>query len=525
MKKIVLFFSFLIISNAYAGDCVRTGSVCVDKTPCKNISGVEVCLSQIGQTCWEYEDTYTCLKPNAVDYCQPLISAGCWQTSSQCVQTDTYFNTGCMRYTQTYRCGDPSLPTPPNTIRLDNTYTLVSSDYDTSQCQSFDQNQNCKLAESVCVQTSPSEPLPPGINPSQVAPDGCYKKEQRYACLTGRVDGSGCSDLESDPACIFQSSVCSGEKINNTCLSEERTYKCMVSPGSTTVVDNCGSRALCFNGTCFDTSYENDQDFARVMATMEAAREAGVYMKDFKLFNGSVDKCREKAFANCCKSKKGGPNNNQLAMTTAMEIGKAIGSPYMYDALFTYGTDWMVDKAVAAWGANGLPGWSGSMNFYGFSFAFSPTAGFTYVGFDPYSFALQVGLMILNELMSCEQQEVMTAMKVRQGLCRKVGTYCSAKILGFCYERTRSYCCFNSRLAKIINEQGRAQIGKGWGTPKNPDCSGFTQDEFERIDFSRIDMTPFLNEIMSNTKLPNIEQLGEDIKAKVDQKVQNYFRQ
>ena len=35
-------------------------------------------------------------------------------------------------------------------------------------------------------------------------------------------------------------------------------------------------------------------------------------------------------------------------------------------------------------------------------------------------------------------------------------------------------CCFNSMLARIVNEQGRAQVGKGWGGAQSPDCSGFT---------------------------------------------------
>ncbi|WP_424895251.1 conjugal transfer protein TraN [Tepidimonas sp. HKU79] len=64
-------------------------------------------------SCWEYEDTYTCLKPNAINYCQPLINAGCWQTNSTCAQWDSILGSGCMKYTQTYRCSDPSQPTPP----------------------------------------------------------------------------------------------------------------------------------------------------------------------------------------------------------------------------------------------------------------------------------------------------------------------------------------------------------------------------------------------------------------------------
>ena len=80
--------------------------------------------------------------------------------------------------------------------------------------------------------------------------------------------------------------------------------------------------------------------------------------------------------------------------------------------------------------------------------------------------------------------------KMRQaGICREIGEYCSKKWkIGFakiCVEKKRTYCCFNSELAKIINECGRPQIGKSWGEPKSPNCAGFTIEEFANIDLSR----------------------------------------
>jgi conjugal transfer mating pair stabilization protein TraN len=62
-------------------------------------------------------------------------------------------------------------------------------------------------------------------------------------------------------------------------------------------------------------------------------------------------------------------------------------------------------------------------------------------------------------------------------------------------EKKEGYCCFNSRLARIIQEQGRAQLGKSWGSAKSPECSGFTLAEFESLDFSQIDLTEFIREI------------------------------
>lgn len=558
---VTLLFCALLSSLSLAADCNRTGSTCVDATPCKNISGINVCLSDIGQTCWEYEDTYTCLKPNAVNYCQPFVNAQpqCWQTGSQCSQMDTLFNSGCMKYLQIWRCNDPSMPTPSNTIRLDNTYTLISSNYDPGPCQSLDNNTNCTIAESRCVQTTPDTPLPPGIAPSQVAPDGCYQKQNTYACLTGRTDND-CSRYASDPNCTLQSTApCAPEdQINGRCMYQEQTYRCQTTPPQTQTVTDCSGQVFCQGGNCFDTGYQNDSDFARTMALMEAAREGGVYNQNGVVFSGVDSRCKIKLFglANCCKSSSGGGGyNNNLLFQVAGQVGSqafSYGSRYVYDALYTSDApNWIINGmasmiGIDPMGPSALSQWSPSFSLYGFTISTGTIApgfianqlGFGVIelgsfgglnfAFDPTSFAIQIGLMILQDLMSCEQSEQILAMRRGQNLCHEIGTYCSKElkllVAKICIERTKSYCCYNSRLARIINEQGRAQIGKSWGDPKSPNCSGFTQTEFAAIDFARIDLSEFTAEIMASVRMPNAAGIQQNMQGVVQQKMQNYYQ-
>jgi hypothetical protein len=65
-----------------------------------------------------------------------------------------------------------------------------------------------------------------------------------------------------------------------------------------------------------------------------------------------------------------------------------------------------------------------------------------------------------------------------------------------CLERTKSYCCFNPHLARIINEQGRAQVGKGWGsdTARNR-LQWLQRGSVASLDFSRMDLSEFYAEI------------------------------
>lgn len=542
MMKYLLILVFLVADVALAGTCQKTTSSCIDTTPCKAISGVQVCLTgatipsggiSAGIDCWKYQDTYKCLEPNAVDYCQPFSSLQpqCWQTNSTCAQTDTTFNTGCMKYQQTWRCNDANLATPANTVVLDDTYTLVSSGYDAGQCLGVADNPNCAIAESKCTSTTPPV-LPVGISATDVAPDGCYEKVETYACTTGATNNSECDGYANNADCTVQSSYCDPEdKAGKICLMEQQTYQCMSVPPKTTTVTDCSGQLYCQGGGCFDQGYPNDSEFARSMALMEAAREAGTYGSEISIFSGTDSRCRIKIFGlvNCCKKSSGGGgfSNNNLFGAAITIGGQAIdvGSAYVYDALYDAPTlQQGLGAMLGVTGADGL--FNPSFSFYGFSFQFLPTQGFVFTGFDPTSLAIQIGLMILQDLLSCEQSEQILAMKRGQRLCHEVGGYCSSKIpiIGTCIEKTKSHCCYNSRLARIINEQGRGQIGKSWGSAKSPNCSGFTPAEFAAIDFSNIDMSEFTAEIMANIKMPNVGSMSQQINTSVQQKLQNYYQ-
>ena len=116
-------------------------------------------------------------------------------------------------------------------------------------------------------------------------------------------------------------------------------------------------------------------------------------------------------------------------------------------------------------------------------------------------------------LTECSEDEKALAIKQQNKLCNFNGTFCSSKVLGVCLEKKNSYCCFNSKLSRIINVQGRAQLGRGYGDPKSPDCSGLTISELEHINFSSID----LSEIYADLKatVPNQAQFTSEIESRI----------
>ena len=119
----------------------------------------------------------------------------------------------------------------------------------------------------------------------------------------------------------------------------------------------------------------------------------------------------------------------------------------------------------------------------------------------------------------CSQKEMQLDIKDRMGFCHKVGTYCSDSFLGVCTSKSTAYCCFESKLSRILQEQGRPQINKPWGAPKKEQCKGFTIDEFSRLDLSVMDFTEVYAEFIDAAKLPDEVQTMTEIQ----QKIQDYY--
>jgi conjugal transfer mating pair stabilization protein TraN len=113
----------------------------------------------------------------------------------------------------------------------------------------------------------------------------------------------------------------------------------------------------------------------------------------------------------------------------------------------------------------------------------------------------------------CASSRKQLDVKDRLGLCHFVGSYCSSSFLGVCTKR-KTYCCFESKLTRIIQEQGRPQIDKPWGPPKTEQCVGLTLDEFS-ASISRRWTSRKSSEFLESAKLPDQAQMASDIQAKI----------
>ncbi len=116
----------------------------------------------------------------------------------------------------------------------------------------------------------------------------------------------------------------------------------------------------------------------------------------------------------------------------------------------------------------------------------------------------------------CDDTEKILQKKRQARLCHYVGTYCAKKKLGVCIKKKSSFCCFGSKLLKAFQEQGRQQIGLGWGAPKHPLCRGFTIEEIQRIDFSKLDLREAFEDLMKNYTPDKIGNMSPTAEKKIE---------
>lgn len=381
----------------------------------------------------------------------------------------------------------------------------------------------------------------------------CWRRKKGFTCyyINDPPDESKCQELESyasSAACTRAGTTCVQNAVG-LCVSWDKKYNCHLGPEQEVQFKNCGASKTCIGDHCFDTSSKSGrEDFYGAIAGMEAAREGGVYLGSgtggqFELFRGEMGRCtRPKGpmsgiEKNCCFQKEGAETNASivrqgggspvsslllnLAGSTITSNLSSIGSHYMYDFFWESGIDFFADKAITAWQSGSWSSISSftdllvapSLSIYGFTLSTTaPTflssstmtlaqgiGGTSYnLYFNPYVFAAMVAFQIYQQLQTCSEDEIMLALRRGKGLCVYNSSYCSRRLpkpLKTCTQETERWCCWNGRLAKHIALQGKCQLFGDCAGNAGSGCQGFTADQFQQLDFSKMDLSEFMSEI------------------------------
>jgi conjugal transfer mating pair stabilization protein TraN len=526
--------------------CTKVGRTCTTGPETRIINGLSVY-----KDCWEYTDNYSCAADANVNFCAALTNTPqCAVTSDTCARTAP--DGTCAQRLKTYDCG-VTVANPQITL-LNSSYTIVNDQLNTSQCTSIENSLNCAIASETCMEG----PQTRNINGLDVYKE-CWRYERSYTC-NGTTMVNQCASLQA-AGCTETASVCNDRLADGTCSMLQHTYQCRDGGGVTSTVTNCGGQQFCMDGNCFDTNYTPDTDFLKSTALMEAQRQGGVFMdaNNFTLFNGEKNVCKVSIgpygehLKNCCGGVPGADSDASVAekaaavAVVAAELYGA-GSKYTYSSLFSntraFATG-MIVRAVASMAYGAIAGTltgaatTGTVSVYGATFAYS-SSGVSFVGFNPVLFWISIAIIMYGELTECDEDEGLTRLKVKQNLCIYMGQWCTIRfpaslirIPGHarCARFQQSYCCFNSKLSKIINREGRLQLGRSWASPPEtqsspnwffaPDCTGFNEAQLMALDFSTMDLTEFYADI--EARLPDAAFRATKNQSLVQQRVTNYY--
>ena len=123
-------------------------------------------------------------------------------------------------------------------------------------------------------------------------------------------------------------------------------------------------------------------------------------------------------------------------------------------------------------------------------------------------------VMLIQAIYKCTEEELQFTAMLDVGNCHYIGSYCDSKVLGICIKKIRSYCCFNSPLSRILQEQIRKQgdvIGVdfgSFGSAKHPSCAGVPLDKVGLIDWDKVDLSEWIAILQNNGQFPNADNIN-----------------
>lgn len=113
------------------------------------------------------------------------------------------------------------------------------------------------------------------------------------------------------------------------------------------------------------------------------------------------------------------------------------------------------------------------------------------------------------KLTKCDEDEIEFVKRREKGQCVYVGTYCEEKmpIVGTCIRKRSHSCCYGGKLARLVQEQGRRQLGIDFGTAEKPNCRPLTVQELAQLDFSKIDLREIFADLTSKVSPPDPQKV------------------
>ncbi len=394
-------------------------------------------------------------------------------------------------------------------------------------------------------------------------PDNCKKRAYTQNCVRS-APLNKCSVLESNSNCTQNATSCISTR-NGQCDKYRYSYQCTVAVSSSDITsagsvgyetgatwNNSACSSLANNSNCSPSGQTCTEGAGtRIINGVSVTKDCWKYENTYNCTDSQVSP------AQSCNDLKADSSCTQVSRTCNLQNDD--GSCSLYDVKYQCGYDVSVTSGVqnnvmtcgaSEFTYNGInetlqndpnanigeaATWLNVMNQAGKNGDFDGITIFnggvrscaiSPVGYNNCCKGAGWGQKV--SLAGCTATEKQIAQDITAGLMIYIGQACSRHIkigigkFGFkvCVEKSRYYCRFNSKLGRIIQEQGRPQLGwYGFGSAPSGDCRGFTPEQLQTIDFKQIDMREALPDITSKIISPTNSAMG----GLISNRVSNFY--
>ena len=382
----------------------------------------------------------------------------------------------------------------------------------------IEERATCSISNKVCIEGPETR-----IVDGQPVYKDCWRYEVQYSCSDDGTSVNTCEELSANPKCELIEKKCLAGSESH-CSFWTSTYKCEETPDQVIEEEVC-SESICQNGLCTPTDDAPNTNLADVITKLEVVRQAAVYgdYNNLRFFSGEINTCRNKlGGVSCCKGKVKGSHANSaglpvsyiFAAKVAKETIHTLGSPYVNDILMSHES--IANIMTKLYGDAAGQAYSPNLSYYGLSVSYA--GGSVQFSFDPWTFFAMVALEVAADYLSCTPEEQTLQLKRGADTCRYVGSVCTEYFMGRCLIKTESYCCYNSKLALLVQEAAHEQLGLGWNVADQHVCQGLTAYEMSRVDLGKIDPLALGALIdTSKVKMPNPGNVETRAKARMNE--------
>ncbi len=393
------------------------------------------------------------------------------------------------------------------------------------------ENMQCEKLGEVCVENGGARIIE-GVSVTRP----CWKYKTRYHCRAPIADY--CQTIRKAPSCEQVGSKCmSTDPYDNKCNNYQNIFRCgSILNKSDNVVDLGNSYSLTNNTSNYNScsNLDNQQGCVkisevciegpetRIIGGKEIYKDCWKYKENYSCmgsldFNNCKDipknctlqsssclvdigdKCNHRQNTYYCSSSKKKATNNLLCGEDVYCTDGQCDIPQDdEDSDFIPSISYMLSINEAVKDKNSAKHGENMKIFTGEGNGCEKNiAGYSNCCKDS-----GWGQDYANASCSAGEQKLMQLQSKQ--MCHYVGQYCSKKIpiIGKCKKTRKTFCCFKSKLSRVIVEQGRMQLGMGWGSAQSPDCRGFTPQEMQGLRFDRMDLSEVIQDIKDQVKEP-----------------------